>query len=255
MAVPVDTTFVVLLGFLVGSFINVCIHRIPLKASVLRPRSYCPLCEESIKWHDNIPIVGYLLLGGRCRHCRQAISWIYPAVELLTALLFLLVYQRGEPDQLSMVRLFFLSALIVLFFVDLRHQILPNVITIPCTCVGLISACFYPPGLVNSMLGMSVGAGSLLVISQLYYLVRGEDGVGSGDVKLLAMIGGFLGWPSVMVVLFVASIFGSIVGIGLMMFFDANGRSALPFGSFLAFASIVFTLVDGSILAWYSAFY
>ena len=255
MAVLVDATFVVLLGLLVGSFINVCIYRIPLKASVLRPRSYCPLCKESIKWHDNIPIVGYLLLGGRCRHCQQSISWIYPAVELLTALLFFLVYQRGEPDQLLMVRLFFFSALIVLFVIDLRHQILPNVITIPCTCVGLFSACFYPPGLVNAMLGMSIGAGSLLVISRLYYLIRGEDGVGFGDVKLLAMIGAFLGWPSVMVILLFASIVGSVVGIGLMMFFNANGRSALPFGSFLAFASIVFTLVDRPILAWYSAFY
>ena len=158
MAAPVDATFIVVLGLLVGSFINVCIHRIPLKLSVLRPRSHCPLCKQGIKWHDNIPIVGYLVLGGRCRHCLQPIGLVYPAVELVTPLLFLLVYQRGEPEQLLIARLLFTSVLIVLFVTDLRHHILPNTITIPCTCIGLISACFYPPGLVNSLLGVFVGA-------------------------------------------------------------------------------------------------
>ncbi len=255
MAAPVDATFIVVLGLLVGSFINVCIHRIPLKVSVLSPRSHCPLCKQRIMWHDNIPIVGYLLLGGRCRHCLQPISLVYPAVELVTPLLFLLVYQLGEPDQLLIARLLFTSVLIVLFVTDLRHHILPNTITVPCTCMALINACFYPPGLVNSLLGVTIGAGSLLVISRLYYLVRREDGVGLGDVKLLAMIGAFLGWPAVMVILLFASILGSIVGIGLVMFFGANGRSALPFGSFLALSSIVFTLVEAPLFTWYSAFY
>ena len=255
MTDPGQGVLLALFGLVVGSFLNVCIHRLPRGGSIVNPPSHCPSCGQSLRWFDNVPVGGYVMLRGRCRACGTSISPMYPAVEVVTSVLFVLQYAVVGFEPLLVARLVLVCAMIVLFMIDLQHRLLPNVITLPGVVVGLVFSLFLPPGWVDAVIGVVVGGGSLLAISEAYYRIRGEEGLGMGDVKMLAMIGAFLGWQSMLVTLLLASLLGSVVGIGMMASSRGDGKYALPLGSFLAVASIAATAVGEPFIAWYASFY
>lgn len=244
---------VALLGLAAGSFLNVCIHRLPRGASVVAPGSRCPACRRPIRWFDNVPVVSYLVLRGRCRACRASISPVYPFVEVAAAGLFLVQWQALGPQPLLAPRLLFTAAMIVLFVVDLRHHVLPNVITLPGIAVGLTCSLGLEPGWPDALAGALAGGGSLLAIAKVYALARGREGLGMGDVKMLAMIGAFLGLPLAFVTLAWASLLGAIVGVGMMRLTGAGWQHPLPLGSFLAAAAVAASLVGDPFLDWYFA--
>lgn len=255
MSDAAQTAFVTVLGLCVGSFLNVCIYRIPRGGSVLRPRSRCPGCEYELRWYDNIPVISYALLLGRCRRCRSRISMRYPIVEVLTALVFLAHFALFGWTALLVVRLLFACALIVLFAIDLEHHILPNVITLSGLAAGLVFSLVFPPGIVDALLGALLGGGVLWLIGEAYYRFSGQDGMGGGDVKMLAMVGAFLGWKLVLVTLVLSSIGGSLVGLIVILLRRGGLKHALPYGTFLALAALTASLVGERIVEWYVGLY
>jgi leader peptidase (prepilin peptidase) / N-methyltransferase len=240
-----------LFGALVGSFLNVCIHRLPLGTSIVWPGSACPHCGRPLAWFENIPIVSYLALRGRCRTCRAPISARYPTIEALTAAMFALGWWYYGPGVLLASRLVLGCALIALFEIDREHQLLPHAITLPGIIVGFAFGVFTEPGWQSSLLGILVGGGALLAVGQVYYWLRHEEGLGMGDFKMLAMIGAFLGWQLTLVTLMMASFVGSIVGALLIVSKRGGMKSALPFGTFLALGAAVAATAGNSILDWY----
>ena len=242
-------------GLCIGSFLNVCAYRLPLGESVVHPRSRCTSCGRMLSWFDNLPVVSWVALRGRCRTCGEPVSWMYPAVEIVTALVFAVSYLTYGLTLLSLVRVIFGCALIVLFVTDLQHKILPNVITLPGIVIGFVCSLFLPPGWVSSLIGILVGGGVLFAIAEVYYRVRGQEGLGMGDVKLLGMIGAFLGWKLVLLTLVFASFTGSLAG-GMLI---ASGRGgmkyALPFGTFLAVGALFAATWGDPIADWYFGFY
>jgi leader peptidase (prepilin peptidase) / N-methyltransferase len=242
-------------GLCIGSFLNVCAYRLPLGESVVHPRSRCTSCGRMLTWFDNLPVVSWVLLGGRCRTCRKPVSWMYPAVEIATALVFVVTYLTYGLTLLGLVRVIFGCALIVLFVTDLQHKILPNVITLPGIVIGLVCSVFLPPGWVSSLIGILVGGGVLFAIAEVYYRVRGQEGLGMGDVKLLAMIGAFLGWKLVLITLVFASFTGSLAGGVLIASGRGGMKYALPFGTFLAVGALLAATWGDPIADWYFGFY
>jgi leader peptidase (prepilin peptidase)/N-methyltransferase len=252
---PVVVLVFALAGLMIGSFLNVCIYRLPRRESIVWPASRCTSCNRPLAWFENVPVIGWLALRGRCRTCGSRISAIYPLVELTTGVVFAggaLVYGLSP---LLFVRLAFASALIVLFVIDLQHRILPNVITLPGIAVGFAASLFLPPGWLSSLIGIVTGGGILFAIAEAYYRLRGIEGLGMGDVKMLAMIGAVLGWPLMLLTLVLASFVGSLVGLGLMASGRGGMQAALPFGTFLALGALVAAVAGDSILSWYLAFY
>jgi leader peptidase (prepilin peptidase) / N-methyltransferase len=243
------------LGLAVGSFLNVCIYRIPRRESLLHPPSRCPSCGQGLRWFDNVPVLGYALLGGRCRACRAAISIRYPIVELVTMGMFLLHYAVFGWDALLAVRILFACAMIVLFAIDLEHHLLPNVITLPGIVVGLICSLFVPPGLLDAFIGALVGGAVLWLIGEAYYRYSGQEGMGGGDVKMLAMIGAFLGWQQVALTLVLSSVAGSVIGVLLIATRRGGLKNELPYGTFLALAALIASLVGERIVDWYTGLY
>jgi leader peptidase (prepilin peptidase)/N-methyltransferase len=240
-----------LLGAVIGSFLNVCIHRLPRGQSIVWPGSACPHCRRTLSWYENIPLASYAVLGGRCRSCRAPIAVRYPIVEGVTAVVFALALYFYGPGLLLVGRLVFGCALIVLFAVDLEHHLLPNVITLPGIAVGLVFSALTEPGWASSLLGILLGGGSLYAIGRLYTLIRHEEGLGMGDVKMLAMIGAFLGWQMTLVTLMMASLAGSVVGILLIVTGRGGLKYALPFGTFLAMGAALAATIGPAVLAWY----
>jgi leader peptidase (prepilin peptidase)/N-methyltransferase len=252
---PLTALVFAVAGLVVGSFLNVCIYRLPRRESVVWPASRCTSCGRPLAWFENVPVLAWLVLRGRCRTCGASVSPLYPIVEAVTALVFvggLAVY--GLTPLLG-VRLAFVCALIVLFAIDLEHQILPNAITLPGIVVGIVASVFLPPGLISSLIGAVAGGGVLFAIAEAYYRVRGVEGLGMGDVKMLAMIGAFLGWPLMILTLVFASFAGSVVGVGLIASRRGSMQAALPFGTFLALGALVAAVAGDPILAWYLTFY
>ena len=243
------------LGLCVGSFLNVCIYRLPRGGSLLTPRSRCPGCEYELRWYDNIPVLSYLLLQGRCRQCRSRINLRYPIVELLTAVVFAMHYAVFGLTALMVVRLVFACALIVLFAIDLEHQILPNVITLPGIAAGLIFSVVFPPGVFDAVLGALLGGGVLWLIGEAYYRFAGQEGMGGGDVKMLAMVGAFLGWKQVILTLIVSSVTGSLLGLALIVLRRGGMKQALPFGTFIAVGALLASLAGEPIVQWYADLY
>ena len=242
-------------GLSVGSFLNVCIHRLPLDESVVWPGSYCPTCRTPLRWHDNVPVVGYAMLRGRCRSCGTPISAMYPIVEGVTAAVFVAGYLLFGVQPLLVARLLFACAMIVLFIIDLQHRILPNVITLPGVLIGFAFSWFWPPGWLDSLIGILAGGGILLLIAEAYYRVRKEEGLGLGDVKMLAMIGAFLGWKLMLVTLVLSSFMGSIIGLVVIALKKGDMKYALPFGTFLAIGALISSVAGDAILGWYLGFY
>jgi leader peptidase (prepilin peptidase) / N-methyltransferase len=239
------------LGLAVGSFLNVCIYRLPRQQSIAFPPSRCPRCGRGLSWFDNIPVLSWMALRGRCRQCSEPISIQYPIVELVTCALFVAVVWMSPTGPLIVSRLVLGCALIVLFVIDLEHQILPNVITLPGIAIGLALSLVAPPGILNAIIGAALGAGVLYAIAAGYYLVRKEEGMGMGDVKMLAMIGAFLGWQAVLLTLILSSFSGAVIGIAILATSRGSMRYALPFGTFLALGALVAMLGGDAIVGWY----
>jgi leader peptidase (prepilin peptidase)/N-methyltransferase len=251
MTGPFALTFATLFGALIGSFLNVCIHRLPRGASIVWPASACPTCGRGLSWFENVPIFSYVFLRGRCRTCRAPISARYPIVEALTAVMFGLAWWYYGPGPLLASRLIFGCALIALFAIDLEHQLLPNIITIPGIAIGFLLSVINPPGWKSSLIGIVVGGGVLFLIAEGYYRIRHEEGLGMGDVKMLAMIGAFLGWQLTLLSLMIASVAGTIIGLALIASGRGTMKYALPFGTFLSIGAAASAAVGQPILDWY----
>jgi leader peptidase (prepilin peptidase) / N-methyltransferase len=249
------TVVVGVLGLLIGSFLNVCIFRLPRGTSVVWPASACGSCKRELRWFENIPVVSWLVLRAKCARCQAPISIQYPLVEATTAALFVLVATLTPVGPLLAARLIFVCVLIVLFAIDLEHQILPNVITLPGIAVGLAFALLGPPGWQAALLGAALGGGLLYATAAGYYLLRKEEGLGMGDVKMLAMIGAFLGWQAVLLTLVLASFSGALIGLMLIALQRGSMKYALPFGTFLALGALVAMLAGQPIIDWYAGFY
>jgi leader peptidase (prepilin peptidase)/N-methyltransferase len=251
---PIPTGLVfVLFGLMVGSFLNVCIFRLPIHESIVFPASHCTKCGKEIAWYHNLPVVSWLLLRGQCASCGDRISIQYPLVELLTGFVFLAHYWWIGVNLLLVPRLLFACGLIVLAFIDLRHRILPNPITIGGTLLGFVFSFFLPPGWLASLIGTLIGGGVLFLVGEVYLRLRGIEGMGMGDVKMLAMIGAFLGWQAVLVTLVFASMSGAIVGGILLVTHRGDMKYQLPFGTFLAAAALVASLFGDALVHWYLA--
>ncbi len=244
-----------LIGLCIGSFLNVVIYRLPRGQSLVTPPSRCRNCGYLLRWFDNVPVLSWLLLRARCRNCHTPVSWQYPVVELITGALFLLVVWLTPIGPLVFSRLLLVCILIALFGIDLEHQILPNSITLPGIAIGVIVSLIAPPGIRDSLIGVLLGGGILYAIAGAYYLWRREEGMGMGDVKMLAMIGAFLGWKAVLVTLVLSSFSGAIIGLLLMAVQRGNMKFALPFGTFLAIGALIAMLVGDPLVAWYTGFF
>lgn len=246
--------FMAVFGAAVGSFLNVCIHRLPKHESVVHPPSQCPRCGHRLRWFENIPVVSWIALRARCSGCGEPIAWMYPAVELLTSATFVAAYLVFDLTALLAARLLLASALIALAVTDLRERLLPNAITYPGIVAGLVLSFVLPPGIVDSLLGVLIGAGVPFLIGEAFYRLRGIEGLGMGDVKMLAMIGAFLGWQLALFTLFAASLLGVLVGVPMSVV-TRDRYYQIPLGTFLSFGALVAAFVGPQVIDWYTGFY
>lgn len=244
--------FVFCLGAILGSFLNVCIVRLPKGESLIRPASHCPYCNKPIRFYDNIPIISYSILGGKCRYCKHSISPLYPVVEGLTGLLAIALFMRYGPSVEFLLLLLFSAALLVITFIDLAHQIIPDVISIPGILSGF-GASFLIPSVSwhESLVGVLIGGGLLLLIAVVYKWITKRDGMGGGDIKLLAMIGAWLGWKAIPFVILASSVIGILVGGGSGLIIKKGLRTRIPFGPFLAVASLIYIFFGPELIRWY----
>jgi len=239
-------------GAIVGSFLNVCIIRLPKEESIVWPGSHCPQCRNPIKFYDNIPLVSYIWLKGRCRHCKQLISVQYPLVEAITGLGSVVLFIRFGPSLTYIIYFAFVAALIVITVIDLYHQIIPDVISLPGIGVGLLASLILPQfTFFDSLKGLLLGGGSLFVVATLYQWLFKREGMGGGDVKLLAMIGAFLGWKAVILTILSGSLIGSIIGVGIMILKRKDFKYAIPFGPFLSLGAVISLFYGEDIIRWY----
>ena len=279
LAPPINYIFAGVFGAIIGSFLNVVIHRLPHEESIVFPNSRCPSCEAVISFYDNVPVLSYVLLGGRCRGCKQRISPRYPAVELLTALLFIAVAWHDGITPALPFDLVFVSALVALVFIDAEHMILPNAITYPGITFAVIARLALPylmgqphfedlPSLMGGVLngvplwaaslggavvGALIGGGSLWLMGWTWEKLRGIEAMGLGDVKMMFMVGAYLGWRLTILTIFLSVLSGSVIGVLLMM---RQGKKdmqmLLPFGVFLGIGSIIALLIGPHVVEWYA---
>jgi len=239
-----------LLGALVGSFLNVVILRLPDEnASIVLPPSHCPHCQTRLHWYENIPVFSFLFLAGRCRSCRASISWQYPIVEATMALLSFALFQRFGVSLAFGFYFLFVAALLVVIFIDLKHQLIPDLISLPGIVIGF-AVSFVNPFITwqDAALGFLIGGGLLYGIALGYYLLTKRVGMGGGDIKLLAMIGVFLGWQSLPFVVFSSSVLGSLVGVGTMIKQKKGGKTMIPYGPFLSVGALLYLFYRERIL-------
>jgi leader peptidase (prepilin peptidase)/N-methyltransferase len=248
---PLMFAFIICIGFCFGSFLNVVIHRLPRRESLVTPGSHCPRCSTPIRVWENIPVLSYLLLRGRCRNCGDRIAIRYPFVELLGAACILAAVVGSTSVWVAAVRYFFLLAMVVVAFIDLDHRIIPDEISLPGIVLGLLLCPLLGVSRLEGLIGAVLGSGLLFGLAVVYKRVRGIEGMGMGDVKLAAMLGAFLGWQGVLMTILVASLAGSVIGILLIAGKRGTGRTAIPFGTFLAPVGMVILLVGPKIWSWY----
>jgi leader peptidase (prepilin peptidase)/N-methyltransferase len=255
---PLASMLVFLFGLVLGSFLNVCIHRLPLGESIVRPRSRCPACGAAIRWYDNVPVLSWLLLRGACRSCAARVSWRYPLVELLAGGVVLGLWRQFGPGASFAVAAPFALALIVLFFTDLDHQLLPDAVTLSGFGGGLALAWLNPflagQGLGriwSAAAGAALGSGLLWGVGALYGRLRGVEAMGLGDVKMMAMVGAFTGPAGVLFTIFGGSLGGALVGLLLIPLCGRSLRDRLPFGCFLAPAALAALLVGRRVVHGY----
>jgi leader peptidase (prepilin peptidase)/N-methyltransferase len=245
------------LGLIVGSFANVCIHRVPRRESVVAPPSRCPSCGTLIRPWDNVPVVSYMLLRGRCRSCAKPISARYPAVEAVNGLTyFILAMMRGSADLSVLIEMALITTLLVLTLIDLDHHLLPNVITLPGIALGLLASVLPgPPTPLASFLSAAGAYLAFFLVAWSYERSRGVEGLGQGDWKMAALLGAFLGWEKTLLTVFLATLSGTAAGLFMMWFHGRSGKYALPLGTFLGAAGIVVILVGEPMLHWYRGFF
>ena len=263
-----------LLGLMIGSFLNVCIARIPLGESIVFPTSHCPHCGNPIKPYDNIPVISYVVLTGKCRSCQKNISWQYPVVEVVTALTFWLTYRCLGLDLRTVILLIFFAAIWVLVFIDLNHRILPNAITLPGIALALVCSLVapirdgtadfvlnlfgWPPAgkmwssFLDSFLGALVCGGFLWAVAELYLRIRKVEGLGFGDIKLMGMVGALLGVKLTLLTIMMGSMMGAVIGMIFIKLAGKDSRYELPFGSFLGLATIIAALWGRQIIGGYT---
>ncbi len=267
--------FVFAFGLIIGSFLNVCIVRIPERKSIVLPASACPQCGAAIRPYDNIPVVSYLILGGKCRACKTHISAMYPAVELLTAVLFWICYHAFGLSVETLKWCIFSAIMIVLVFTDLRERILPDVVNYTGLALGLVLSLFvqpadgtaqwvashmleFPPptpviSLADALFGAAIGGGLLWGISELYFRVRGREGMGFGDVKMMLMAGAFLGTKRTLLTIFAGSLLGSVLGVAFILARRKDSDYELPFGTFLGLAAMLVVFFGTPVVNWYQS--
>lgn len=244
-----------ILGLIVGSFSNVCIYRIPRNESIIYPASHCPKCRSNISPKDNIPLLSYVLLKGRCRNCKSKISIQYPIVELITGLIYLLIYLIYGFSIQTLIYIVLASALIIVAFVDLNEQVIPEVISLPGIVLGLILSFFiHHISFINSGLGVVAGGGIILVIRLAGSLIFKKESMGIGDIELTAMIGAFLGWRYIVISLFLGFFLGALAGIFLIISKIKSKEDVVPFGPFIVLGSFITLLWGEKILRWYIGF-
>jgi leader peptidase (prepilin peptidase) / N-methyltransferase len=267
--------FVFALGLIIGSFLNVCIVRIPEGKSIVLPASACTKCGAAIRPYDNIPVLSYLLLGGKCRACKTHFSAMYPAVELLTGVLFFICYCAFGLSLDALKWSIFSAIMVVLVFTDLRERILPDVVNYTGLALGLVLSLFvepadgtarwianrmfeFPPpapliSLADALFGAAIGAGLLWGISEAYFRLRGREGMGMGDVKMMLMAGAFLGTKRTLLTIFAGSLLGSVLGIAFILARRKDSDYELPFGTFLGLAAILVVFFGTSVVNWYQS--
>ena len=252
-----ELIFAAILGAIVGSFLNVVILRLPEEdASIVFPPSKCPKCQQRIRWYDNVPVLSFLLLGGRCRSCRQPISWQYPAVEAAMAFLSFALCHSFGLGAAFLIYFLLCAALLAIIFIDFYHQIIPDQISLPGIVIGWALS-FVNPMLswLDSGLGLLIGGGIFYAIAAGYYLLTKRVGMGGGDIKLLAMIGAFLGWQALPFVIFCSALLGSLAGIGAMLKQRKGGKTIIPYGPFLAAASFIYLFFQKEIMYFLTHYY
>jgi leader peptidase (prepilin peptidase)/N-methyltransferase len=260
-------------GLVIGSFLNVCIARLPHGNSIVTPRSHCPRCQSGIKFYDNIPVISFLLLRAKCRNCGEPISWRYPAVELLNALCYVWVAHEFWLGGEAFLLMALCSSLIVITFIDYDHQIIPDIISLPGMLIGLTFAPFfmsqlgdplpfhlgrflphagpYVTGLLNSLLGLVAGGFPLFAIGWIWEKLRHVEAMGGGDVKLMGMVGSFLGWKGALLTIFLGALAGSVVGLALIVLKRHEMQNVIPFGPFLAAGAVISAFYSQDIILWY----
>ncbi|HDZ91695.1 MAG TPA: prepilin peptidase [Deltaproteobacteria bacterium] len=246
------TLFSLLLGLSLGSFMNVCIYRIPLRRSIISPPSACPRCGARIRFYDNIPLLSYLLLRGKCRHCGASIGWRYPLVEGLAGLLSLALFIRYGLSYQYILTLLFASALVTVSFIDLDHRIIPDLISLPGVVAGW-GASLLPGGTLwlDSLIGTVAGGGTLFLVAFVYERLTGREGMGGGDIKLLAMIGAWMGWRPLPIIVLISSLTGAIIGALFIVLAGKGYRFRIPFGPFLSLGALFYLFFGAGFSRWY----
>lgn len=243
---------VAVFGATIGSFLNVCIYRLPRHESIVWPGSHCPSCGGSIAWYDNVPVLSYLWLDGRCRTCRAPITMRYPLIEAANGAGYVAILWVFGANWTTILYCILFSALLVVTGTDLTHKIIPNVVTVPGIVLGLVGAAtVLPVGPVNALLGMVVGGGILWALAWASPYLFGKEGMGGGDIKLLAMIGAFLGWKPALLTIMIGSLSGSVIGISLIAFGVMKREDYIPFGPYLVFGALVSLFFGEPLLNWY----
>jgi leader peptidase (prepilin peptidase)/N-methyltransferase len=243
-------------GLVLGSFLNVCIYRLPRGESIINPPSSCPECGLRIRFYDNIPLISYMILLGRCRHCRSPIPFRYPVVELIAGLLSAALFIKYGLSPTYFLFLAFAGSLVVVTFIDLQHKIIPDVISLPGILVGVVIS-FFDLGNVfwrDSLLGMVAGGGFLFLVGLLFKWFTGKEGMGFGDVKLLAMIGSWMGWRPLPYIVLISSLTGTLVGGASLLLAGQGMREKIPFGPFLVLGALTFFFFETELVDWYSRF-
>jgi len=247
--------FGLVFGLIIGSFLNAAIYRLPRQVSVSKPRSFCPKCKSLIPWYRNIPVISWINLRGKCGDCREPISIRYPLVEATIGLLFAAALYRWGISWSALSSIVFGCGMLVLALIDYDFKLLPNVITLPGIVIG-IALSFVDPRVawLDAVIGAAVGGGLLYGVAWTYLKLRDQQGMGMGDVKMIAMIGAFVGWEGALLTIFLGSMFGSVVGLTLMKIKGREWGYALPFGTFLAIAAVIVDWGGAELLAWYWGF-
>ncbi|MCP4343230.1 MAG: prepilin peptidase [Desulfobulbaceae bacterium] len=250
---PVLVFICAIFGALIGSFLNVVILRLPdHNQSIVFPASHCPRCSSALNWYENIPIISYLFLRGKCGHCKAPISLQYPLVELTTALLAAAIMYKFQLSIIAAGYFVFSAALLAIIVIDIHHQIIPDVISLPGIVLGVLFSIVNPiVTWQSSLIGLLAGGGVLYAVAFGYYLLRKIDGLGGGDIKLLAMIGAWLGWQSLPFVIFTSSFSGSLIGLIAMLYQKKGGQTRIPFGPFLSLSALVYMFYSEKILYFF----
>ncbi len=252
----------IIFGMIIGSFLNVCIYRIPREESVISPPSACPYCSMPIRPWDNIPVISYIALLGRCRNCREKISLRYPLVEMTNGLFYWAILRQFDMGWHLPALFAFASAMLVITFIDLDVQIIPDAITLPGMLIGVAAAPFLPDpfanfttvGFINSLIGLAAGYGSFLLIAIIGSWLAKTEAMGGGDLKLMGMVGAFMGWKAVLLTTGAGSITGSIIGLGMMALKGKDRKTLIPFGPFLAAGALISLFFGEAIASWYLSF-